>query len=73
MVSANTEDAVELLPPEPIVQVVRASRRPIEAFQTIAAVNQNVSTQDAELLVQFMGVTDNNNSQFISLLSPGSS
>jgi len=41
----------ELLPPEPLVQVVHASRRAREPLQTITAVNKNVSTQDAEFLV----------------------
>jgi hypothetical protein len=63
MVAAGTKDAFELLTSEPLVQSIEGTGRSRETIQPIAAVNQDVATQHAKFVVQFMRVADDHDPQ----------
>jgi hypothetical protein len=63
VVPTDTENAVEFLSPKPIVQILHAACRTREAIQGVTAVNQDITAQNTEFLVQVMRVTDDNDPQ----------
>jgi hypothetical protein len=58
VISTHIEYAVEFLTSKPVIQAVHVCIRVIETESTVPAVNQHVSTENAEFLVLHMRVTD---------------
>ena len=58
VVPADAEDALELLPPEPGVQAIDVVALTAETVAAVAAMDENVAAQYAELVVPAVGVAD---------------